>query len=128
MHEILSGVSVSVVPSLSEGLSNVLLESLAAGVPVVATRVGGNPEAVEDGVTGLLVPPRDAPALAGAICTVLENPDLAARFGLAGRLRVAQAFGLERMVRETERLYVRLLERRRHGAARNAQATEELHA
>ncbi|PYO27018.1 MAG: glycosyltransferase family 1 protein, partial [Candidatus Rokuibacteriota bacterium] len=70
---VLDEVAVSVLPSLSEGLSNVLLESMAAGVPVVATRVGGNPEAVEEGVTGLLVPPRDAAGLAGAIARVLED-------------------------------------------------------
>jgi len=107
--EILSALSVSVLPSLSEGLSNTLLESMAAGVPVVATRVGGNPEVVEEGVTGLLVPPRDPAALAKAICQLLENPELASRFGQAGRQRVAKLFSLEKMVRETEQLYLALL-------------------
>lgn len=107
--ELLSEVAVSVLPSLSEGLSNVLLESMAARVPVVATRVGGNPEVVEDGVTGLLVPPSDSAALAQAICRLLENPHLASQFGQAGRQRVAERFSLERMVQETERLYQKLL-------------------
>ncbi len=106
--EVLSEVAVSVLPSLSEGLSNVLLESMAAGVPVVATRVGGNPEVVEEGRTGLLVPPRDSAALAGAICQVLEDAGTAARFGRAGRQRVAEQFSLERMVSETERVYLGL--------------------
>src|SRR5437870_6047880 len=108
--ELLSEVAVSVLPCVSaEGLSNSLLESMAAGVPVVATRVGGNPEVVEEGVTGFLVPPRDPAALAKAICQLLENPELASRFGQAGRQRVVECFSLERMVRETERLYLSLL-------------------
>lgn len=106
---LLSELAVSVLPSLSEGLSNVLLESMAVGVPIVATKVGGNSEAVEEGVTGLLVPPRDPAALAQAICRLLEDPELAARFGQAGKQRVAQHFSLERMVQETERLYLELL-------------------
>jgi len=104
-------VSVSVLPSLSEGLSNVLLESMAVGVPVVATRVGGNPEAVDDEVTGLLVPPRNAPALADAIGRLLADPALAARLGQAGRRRVAERFSVEAMVRATEDLYLSLLPR-----------------
>lgn len=107
--ELLTEVSVSVLPSLSEGLSNVLLESMAAGAPVVATQVGGNSEAVKDGVTGLLVPPRDPAGLAEAICRFLENPRLASRFGQAGRQRVIEHFSLERMVQETDCLYQKLL-------------------
>jgi glycosyltransferase involved in cell wall biosynthesis len=107
--ELLSEAAVSVLPSLSEGLSNSLLESMAAGVPVVATRVGGNPEVIEHGVTGLLVPPRDAAALAAATGRLLEDKDLAARFGEAGRRRVAELFSVERSVRETEHLYQRLV-------------------
>lgn len=109
--ELLAEVTVSVLPSLSEGLPNALLESMAAGVPVVATRVGGNSEVVEDGITGRLVPPHDAAALADAVCSVLDNPELASGFGQAGRQRVAERFSLEQMVRETERLYLRLLGR-----------------
>lgn len=108
VSELLSEAAVSVLPSLSEGLSNTLLESMATGVPVVATRVGGNVEVVEDGMTGLLVPPRDAAALGRAICRLLEDRELASRFGQAGRRRVAEYFSLARMVRETERLYLDL--------------------
>jgi len=109
--QVLSEVTVSVLPSLSEGLSNAVLESMAAGIPVVATSVGGNPEAIEDGVTGLLVPPRDPVALAQAICRLLDSPELASRFGQAGRERVIERFSLERMVKETESLYLDLLNR-----------------
>src|SRR5262249_4321633 len=67
VDEILHDIDIVVHPSLTEGLSNVVLEAMAAGLPVVATRVGGNPELVQDGRTGVLVPPRDATALAQAI-------------------------------------------------------------
>jgi glycosyltransferase involved in cell wall biosynthesis len=112
--ELLSEVAVSVLPCVSsEGLSNSLLESMAAGVPVVATTVGGNPEAIQDGSTGLLVPPRDPSALAHAMCVLLEKRELALRFGQAGRQRVARLFSLERMVRETEQLYLELLSQKK---------------
>ena len=118
---LLSEVCVSVLPSLSEGLSNVVLEAMAAGVPVVATSVGGTPEMVEDGVTGLLVPPRDASALAQAIGSLLADPERGHSIGQAARLRVAEQFSLEATVRKTEELYERLLrgarERRRKVAA-----------
>jgi len=117
---LLSAVSVSVLPSLSEGLSNTILESMAAGAPVVATRVGGSPEALEDGVDGLLVPPRDSAALSRAIGWVLEHPEAARDLGRRARARVAEEFSLARMIRETECLYARLLERpaRRKAIAR----------
>ena len=108
---LLSEISVSVLPTLSEGLSNSLLEAMAASVPVVATRVGGNPEVVQGGITGLLVPPRDAEALARAIGQFLEQPSLGTKFGLAGRERVSKRFALEQMTRSTERLYEGLMKR-----------------
>jgi glycosyltransferase involved in cell wall biosynthesis len=110
--ELLAEVTVSVLPSLSEGLSNAVLESMAAGVPVVATAIGGNPEAVEDGVTGFLVPPRDAGTLARAISTLLEDRELATRLGRAGRQRVEERFSDEKMVRDTENFYLSLLARK----------------
>jgi glycosyltransferase involved in cell wall biosynthesis len=112
--EVLDEVAVSVLPSLSEGLSNVLLESMAAGVPVVATRVGGTPEVIEDGVTGMLVPPRDTGALVRAILAILEDRELTNRLGRAGRERVVERFSVHEMVRQTEQLYARLLRGRRH--------------
>src|SRR5207253_1492438 len=68
VSEILRDVDIVVHPSLTEGLSNVILEGMAMGLPVVATRVGGNPELVEDGLTGLLVPVENATEIANAIC------------------------------------------------------------
>jgi glycosyltransferase involved in cell wall biosynthesis len=112
--EWMSEAAVSVLPSLSEGTSNTLLESMAAGIPVVATRVGGNPEVIEDGVSGLLVPPRDSAALAAATARLLEDGDLAARLGDAGMRRVRELFSIEGSVHETEHLYQRLVAAKAH--------------
>lgn len=109
--KMLPELSISVLPSLTEGLSNSLLESMASGVPVVATRVGGNPEIVVDGQTGFLVPPRNVDALARAMCELLEKPELARNMGQAGKERIANHFSVEQTVRRTEQLYADLLER-----------------
>lgn len=106
---ILKNVSISVLPSLSEGLSNVLIEAMASGIAVVATAVGGTPEIVDDKVTGLLVSPRDAAGLAHAISSLLENPRLAAQMGNAGRERIERRFSMQRAVYETQELYTTLL-------------------
>jgi len=108
--KILQETSISVLPSLSEGLSNVLIESMAAGLPVVATDVGGNPELVDNGTTGLLVPPRDANALAKAMLQLLSSPETAARMGSAGRERIERRFSMGRAVHETQQLYTSLLQ------------------
>jgi glycosyltransferase involved in cell wall biosynthesis len=110
--EILGAAAVSVLPSFSEGISNTLLESMAAGAPVVATRVGGTPEIIEDGKHGLLVPPGDAKALADSICIILESPQLAAQLSGEARRRVDAEFSFDNMVRETEDLYMALLQRK----------------
>jgi glycosyltransferase involved in cell wall biosynthesis len=107
---LLSEVNLSVLPSLSEGLSNTLLESMAAGVPVVATTVGGNPEIIENGVSGLLVPPRDSAMLADAMLTVLGNPVLASNLAAAGKRRITEMFSIERSVQQVECLYQELVE------------------
>lgn len=107
--EILAAAAVSVLPSISEGISNTLLESMAAGVPVVATRVGGTPEVIRDGEQGLLVPPGDPQAIADAILAVLGDPALAVRLGAEGRRRVREEFSFEAVVRRTQDLYRDLL-------------------
>src|SRR5258705_3430452 len=86
---VLSSLDVSVMPSLNEALSNVVLESMAAGAPTVATRVGGTPEAIVDGVTGVLVPPADAVAIADAVVHLLSDARRAAHLGHAARARIA---------------------------------------
>jgi glycosyltransferase involved in cell wall biosynthesis len=102
---ILAQAAISVAPSLSEGLSNVVLESMATGVPVVATRVGGTPEMIDDGVTGFLVPPCDAPALAAAIGRLLGDQAMARRMGDAGRALAVDRFSMPYMVIQTKTLY-----------------------
>jgi glycosyltransferase involved in cell wall biosynthesis len=109
---VLSSLDVSVMPSLNEALSNVVLESMAAAAPTVATRVGGTPEAIVDGVTGILVPPASSAALADAIVHLLNDTRLAAHLGHAARARIADHFSVTRMVRSTEDLYIELLERK----------------
>ena len=112
----LSGIDVSVMPSLNEALSNVLLESMAAGAPTVATRVGGTPEALVDDVTGLLVAPGDSRALAAAIARLLDDRSLATRLGQAARQVITDRFSVDRRVTSTEQLYLELLARKQRTA------------
>lgn len=109
---ILPRMEISVLPSLAEGFSNAILESMAAALPMVATDVGGNREAIVEGETGFLVPPRDPEALANRILRLLDDQALARRMGHAGRERIETTFSLPRMVTETERFYERLLKER----------------
>jgi glycosyltransferase involved in cell wall biosynthesis len=94
-----AAADVIAVPSVHDevgnvdGLPNFALEALSSGTPVVATRVGGLPDAIQDGVTGRLVPERDAPALAAAIAGLLRDTESARRLGAAGRDHVARTFG-----------------------------------
>jgi glycosyltransferase involved in cell wall biosynthesis len=104
---------VSVLCSLFEGFSNVILESMASGRPVVATDIGPNREAIDDGVHGLLVPIRHPEATAAAIVRLLENPEEARRLGANGRARAASEFSLELQAERTMDLYDRLLARKR---------------
>jgi glycosyltransferase involved in cell wall biosynthesis len=98
-----------VLPSLYEGLPLIILEAMAAGRPVVATWTSGTDEAVLDGETGRLVPPGDPQALAAGVVEVLSSPELASRWGAAGRERWRREFTAERMVRQTAAIYENLL-------------------
>jgi glycosyltransferase involved in cell wall biosynthesis len=106
--DILAGCDVAVCSSDFEGLPLSVMEYMAAGKPVVGTRVGGVPDLVEDGVTGLLVPPRDAPALAGALRALLTQPQRAAAMGVRGRERQRREFDLGVFLRRFEALYEEL--------------------
>jgi glycosyltransferase involved in cell wall biosynthesis len=108
VHRLLPRMDVVALPSLTEGFSNVIIEAGAAGRPVVATRVGGNPEAIVEGETGLLVPPRDPVALGDAINTLLADPERRQRMGAAARRRVHALYTVERMVERWEKLYLEL--------------------
>jgi len=98
-------IDVFVLPSFSEGLPLVVLEAMAAGVPVVATRVGGVPEVIVDGYNGLLVDPGDSRGLAAAIARLLRDPGLRCRFAISGRKVVSERFTLQRMAAATASFY-----------------------
>ena len=102
---LLSLMQIFVLPSLYEGFGIAILEAMAAGRPVVATTVGGIPEFVSHGQTGLLVPPGDPAALAAAIRHLLHHPEQAELIGVQGREHVRGKFGIESIVRQHERLY-----------------------
>ena len=108
----LSIMDVFVLSSVLEGLPRVLLEALAMARPVVATRLDGVTEVIQDGLTGLLVPPRDPAALADAIVSLLKDQDPARRLGQAGRKLVEERFAVSRMVAEVDRFYTTLLEKK----------------
>jgi sugar transferase (PEP-CTERM/EpsH1 system associated) len=103
--ELMRGFDVFALPSIAEGTPVTILEAMATGLPVVASKVGGIPEVVDDGATGLLVPPSDAQALADALATYASDPALAARHGAAGRQRVERSNSIAAMVSGYARLY-----------------------
>lgn len=110
--DLLRAADVFALTSVSEAASLTVLEAMAAGLPVVVTAVGGNPEMVRDGQEGLLVPRGDAEATAAALLRVLGEPDLAARLGATGRATVEARYRLDRTVEAYWRLYRRLAGRR----------------
>jgi len=103
--DVLSGFSVFVLPSISEGHPVSILEAMASGLPVVASNVGGIPEIVEDGVSGFLVPPKNPEKLASAINRLLGDRRLSKKIGLRGREIVEEKFTLEGTIQETEEVY-----------------------
>lgn len=103
--ELLACCDLSVLPSHSEGLPNAILEAMAAGLPVIATSVGGVPEVIEDGVTGLLVPPGDPAALSAAILRLLNDEDLRQRLASVGHDCIVKHFGFGRVINALEALY-----------------------
>ena len=109
LPEHLAQAALFALPSRSEGLSNALLEAMAASLPVVATRVGGNTETVQDGVTGLIVPSDDSAALAEAICEILSDTARARAMGAAGRRRILDKFSVDAMISQTTDVYKILL-------------------
>lgn len=103
---ILSIMDVFMLTSLVEGLPNTILEAMACGLPVVATNVGGIPEVVKNGKSGILVEPRDYRAIADAVMRLLENVSLRKEMGRRGREIVERKFGLDRMIEDYENLYL----------------------
>lgn len=107
---VLASVDVSVQPSFSESLSNVILESMAAGKAVVACRVGGNSELIQDGETGLLVPPNDEEELSTALEFLLSRPALCAEWGARARQEALTSHGMEHVREQHEKLFREVLE------------------
>lgn len=104
-----SAADVLAVPTLADNLPYTVLEAMGCGVPVVASNVGGIPEEVEDGVTGLLVPRADSEALGQALFTVLHDPHTRDEMGRAARRRAEQHFSMEQFVQRYEELYYRIV-------------------
>ena len=115
MVPLLHCADIVVQPSYREGLGLAAIEALAAGRPVIAASVPGLTEVIRDGLEGLMVPPRDPGALAGAIRRMLGAPELAARLARQGRTRVEALFSIERTAYETEQIYMEVLSKRQRG-------------
>ncbi|WP_332609630.1 glycosyltransferase [Achromobacter sp. ESBL13] len=115
---VLMALDIFALATHREALGTVFIEAAAMGVPVVGTNVGGVPETMQAGVTGLLVPPRDPPALGVALATLLADPALRRRMGVAGRARIRDQglFCAERAAQQVETVYASWLAERGHGA------------
>lgn len=107
---ILSETDILVLPSFTEAFPRVVIEAMAMKVPVVATNVGGIPEAIENQKTGLLIPPGDTDALCSAIKLLVENPDMRIKMGTEGRERAEMLFANEKNIKKIEMLYFDVLE------------------
>jgi glycosyltransferase involved in cell wall biosynthesis len=105
---LLQASEIFVLPSRSEGMSNALLEAMATGLPCVASRIGGNTDLIEHGVSGLLTPPGDVVTLAEALCALLEDPALRERLGKAARAFILERYAMDRVIRQYTELYARL--------------------
>ncbi|MEZ6065275.1 MAG: glycosyltransferase family 4 protein [Planctomycetaceae bacterium] len=111
----IAAMDVYCLPSLKQGLGTIMLEAMARGRPVIASKVGGVYSVIDDGVSGLLVPPSDSDALASRIVELLSDPAFARRVGAAGREQVLQQFPVDAMVNSTVAVYEQVLEE--HAAA-----------
>ncbi len=105
VRAVLAALDAFVLPSLTEGMSNALLEAMAMALPVIATDVGGNPEVIGDAMTGMLIPADQPEAMANAIAQLLGDPERQRRLGAAARRRVEERYGARAMVRQLESIY-----------------------
>jgi glycosyltransferase involved in cell wall biosynthesis len=109
--ELLNVMDAFVLPSISEGMSNTLLEAMAVGLPVIATSVGGNTEVIEEDRSGWLFAPRDAEMLSSHLALLASREDLRRRYGAAARQRTVERFSLGGMLQDYSRLYLELATR-----------------
>jgi len=112
---VLAAADFGLLVSHEEGFSNVILESMAAALPMIVTDVGGNPDAVENEKTGLVIPAHDPDAIGEAVLQLARDPELRNRFGAAGRNRVSQKFSMDRCAKAHAELYEELLAKAEHG-------------
>jgi|GEM_PF-343022 sugar transferase (PEP-CTERM/EpsH1 system associated) len=105
IRELLNAIDLMVLPSLWEGLPNIILEAMACGTPIVATAVDGTPEAVVDGETGILIPPRDPDALARAIDHLIGNRELLKKMGRNARMRAIEEFSIGKQIERFNALF-----------------------
>jgi glycosyltransferase involved in cell wall biosynthesis len=110
--DILNTMDVFALTSISEGMSNTLLEAMAAGLPVIATNVGGNPEVVVDGDSGWLFRARDVEALVSRLMSLASDENQRRQLSLAARQRIVERFSLARMLNDYSNLYLELAARR----------------
>lgn len=110
--ELLHAMDAFVLPSICEGMSNTILEAMSCGVPVIVTRTGGNPELIEEGCSGYLFAPGDAPALSRLLSQIAEHPAEARELGAAARLRAVEEFSISGMIGKYHRMYQDLLLRK----------------
>lgn len=107
--EIMNLMTIFVLPSLAEGISNTILEAMACGLPVIATNVGGNAELIKDGQTGFIVPASDPHAIKEKILQYIEAPDLLQEHGQSARRRIKEKFSITKMVQSYSEVYIKLL-------------------
>lgn len=122
--QLLKAANIGILSSHEEGFSNAVIEGSAAALPMIVTDVGGNAEAVLDGITGLVVPPHNPAALGRAILQLALDPDLRAELGAAGRKRAEREFSLESCVEKYDRFYRGLLQGRKPGQINGIALTE----
>jgi glycosyltransferase involved in cell wall biosynthesis len=111
VKNLLRELDILVMPSIGEGegLPYAVLEAMSFGIPVVGCNIGGIPELITNGVTGIIVPPRDVKKLAEALAKIINSPDLAYKLGLEGRIRFEKEFSFESMITKTENIFLDLI-------------------
>ena len=114
VERIIPAFDILLLASHEEGFSNVLLEGMACGIPIVATNVGGNPESVLDGETGFIVPPKNPGEMTRALGKLMKDPALRGRFGTAGRRRVEKEFSKEKLIQTMDEFYTDLAREKLH--------------
>ena len=109
VRDVLAALDIVVIPSVLEGFPMITLEAMAMAKPIVAAKIDGITEQITDGINGILIPPKDSSAIAQAIITLINNRGKAKAMGLAARKKVEQEFSVDKMVAETEKVYLSLL-------------------